>query len=102
MISNSGGWSEDVDDVEIVQAIQLLAETEGIFAETAGGVTVATTQKLIAQGRLTAKDTIVIAITGNGLKTTEALTLDEIEAIEPKLAAFEAKAFGQTAGAAAS
>ena len=102
VISNSGGWSEDVDDVEIVQAIQLLAETEGIFAETAGGVTVATTQKLIAQGRLTANDTIVIAITGNGLKTTEALTLDEIEAIEPKLAAFEAKAFGQTAGAAAS
>ncbi len=103
VITNSGGWSEDVNDVEIVKAIQLLAETEGIFAETAGGVTVATTQKLIAQGRLTANDIIVIAITGNGLKTTEALTLDEIEAIEPKLADFEARAFGaQTAGAAAS
>ncbi len=100
VISNSGGWSEDVSDAEIVKAIQLLAETEGIFAETAGGVTVATTQKLIAQGRLTANDTIVIAITGNGLKTTEALTLEEIEAIEPKLAAFEAKAFGHAAGAA--
>ena len=102
VISNSGGWSEDVSDAEIVQAIQLLAETEGIFAETAGGVTVATTQKLIAQGRLTANDTIVIAITGNGLKTTEALTLDEIEAIEPKLAAFEAKAFGDRSAATAS
>jgi threonine synthase len=102
VISGSGGWSEDVSDAEIVKAIQLLAETEGIFAETAGGVTVATTQKLIAQGRLTANDTIVIAITGNGLKTTEALTLDELEAIEPKLAAFEAKAFGNLAGAAAS
>jgi threonine synthase len=102
VISGSGGWSEDVSDTEIVKAIQLLAETEGLFAETAGGVTVATTQKLIAQGRLTANDTIVIAITGNGLKTTEALTLDELEAIEPKLAAFEAKAFGNVAGAAAS
>lgn len=102
VITNSGGWSEDVNDVEIVKAIQLLAETEGIFAETAGGVTVATTQKLIAQGRLTANDTIVIAITGNGLKTTEALTLDEIEAIEPKLAAFEAKAFGHLSAATAS
>ena len=102
VISGSGGWSEDVSDAEIVKAIQLLAETEGIFAETAGGVTVATTQKLIAQGRLTANDTIVIAITGNGLKTTEALTLDELDAIEPKLSAFEAKAFGTVAGAAAS
>jgi threonine synthase len=102
VISTSGGWSEDVSDAEIVRAIQLLAETEGIFAETAGGVTVATTQKLIAQGRLMANDTIVIAITGNGLKTTEALTLDEIEAIEPKLAAFEAKAFGNKSAATAS
>ncbi|MBS1806777.1 MAG: threonine synthase [Acidobacteria bacterium] len=102
VISGSGGWSEDVSDPEIVKAIQLLAETEGIFAETAGGVTVATTKKLIEQGRLTADDTIVIAITGNGLKTTEALTLEEIESIEPKLAAFEAKAFGNIAGAAAS
>lgn len=102
VISGSGGWSEDVSDAEILKAIQLLAETEGIFAETAGGVTVATTKKLIEQGRLTANDTIVIAITGNGLKTTEALTLDELDAIEPKLAAFESKAFGNIAGAAAS
>ncbi len=102
VITNSGGWSEDVNDVEIVKAIQLLAETEGIFAETAGGVTIATTQKLIAQGRLTAKDTIVIAITGNGLKTTEALTLEELEAIEPKLAAFEAKAFKNKSAATGS
>ncbi|HEX4948843.1 MAG TPA: threonine synthase [Blastocatellia bacterium] len=102
VISSTGGWSEDVSDAEIVKAIQLLAETEGIFAETAGGVTVATTQKLIAQGRLTANDTIVIAVTGNGLKTTEALALDELDAIEPKLAAFEAKAFGNAAGATAS
>ena len=56
-------------DAEIIDAIGLLAETEGIFTETAGGTTLAVTKKLIAQGRLTAKDRIVIAITGNGLKT---------------------------------
>ena len=92
VITNSGGWSEDVSDEEIVTAMKLLAETEGIFTETAGGTTLAVTQKLIEQGRLTAKDRIVIAITGNGLKTQEALMLDELTAIEPKLSAFEAVA----------
>ncbi|MEO6724842.1 MAG: threonine synthase [Blastocatellia bacterium] len=92
VITNSGGWSEDVSDEEIVTAMKLLAETEGIFTETAGGTTLAVTQKLIAQGRLTAKDRIVIAITGNGLKTQEALTLDELTAVEPNVSAFEAAA----------
>ncbi len=89
VITNTGGWSEDVSDAEIIGAMKLLAETEGIFTETAGGTTLAVTQKLIAQGRLTAKDRIVIAITGNGLKTQEALTLEDLKPIEPKLAAFE-------------
>jgi threonine synthase len=89
VIADTGGWSEDVNDEEIVEAIQLLAETEGIFTETAGGTTVAVTKKLIAQGQLTANDRIVIAITGNGLKTLEALSLPELHSIEPKLAAFE-------------
>ena len=89
VISNTGGWSEDVSDEEIIAAIQLLAETEGIFTETAGGTTLAVTQKLIEQGRLTAKDRIVVAITGNGLKTQEALTLADLSSIEPKLTAFE-------------
>lgn len=89
VISETGGWSEDVSDPEIIEAIQLLAETEGIFAETAGGTTLAVTKKLIAQGRLTAKDRIVIAITGNGLKTQEALSLPALSSIEPKLSAFE-------------
>lgn len=89
VITNTGGWSEDVSDAEIIDAIKLLAETEGIFTETAGGTTLAVTKKLIAQGRLTAKDRIVIAITGNGLKTQEALTLEELQSIEPKLSAFE-------------
>lgn len=89
VITGSGGWSEDVSDPEIIEAIQLLAETEGIFTETAGGTTVAVTKRLIAQGRLTAQDRIVIAITGNGLKTQEALSLENLSSIEPKLSAFE-------------
>jgi threonine synthase len=89
VIAQTGGWAEDVSDEEIVSAIELLAATEGIFAETAGGTTLAVTQKLIAQGRLTARDRIVIAITGNGLKTQEALTLAGLKAIEPRLSAFE-------------
>ena len=90
VISSSNGWSEDVNDVEIVEAIKLLAETEGIFTETAGGTTLAVTRKLIGQGRLTSKDRVVIAITGNGLKTQEALALEDLDSIEPRLSAFEA------------
>ena len=51
-ISESGGWAEDVSDVEIVSAIQELAETEGVFTETAGGVTTAVTARLYPQGRI--------------------------------------------------
>ncbi|HKX30363.1 MAG TPA: threonine synthase [Blastocatellia bacterium] len=89
VITETGGWSEDVNDAEILEAIKLLAETEGIFTETAGGVTVAVTRKLIAQGRLTANDRLVLAITGNGLKTQESLTLADLNSIEPRLSAFE-------------
>ncbi len=89
VIDDTGGWAEDVSDDEITDAIQLLAETEGIFTETAGGVTLAVTKKLIAQGKLKVDDRIVVAITGNGLKTLEALSLDALNSIEPKLSAFE-------------
>lgn len=89
IITKTGGWAEDASDPEILDAIELLAKTEGIFAETAGGTTVAVTQRLIAQGRITPKDRLVIAITGNGLKTQEALRLEELRSIEPKIAAFE-------------
>lgn len=75
IIAASGGWADDATDPEIVEAIRLLAETEGIFAETAGGVTVAVTQKLAAQGRLRREETVVITITGNGLKTQDAVEL---------------------------
>jgi threonine synthase len=73
LIRNTGGWSEDVNDDEIVEGMRILAETEGIWAETAGGVTVAVTRKMIEQGQLKPDDRVVLAITGNGLKTQEAL-----------------------------
>ncbi len=87
----SGGWAEDVSDPEIVAGIELLAETEGIFAETAGGVTLGVTQKLIAQGRIRAGETTVLCNTGNGLKTTDALAgrFEMAEPIPPRLADFE-------------
>jgi len=90
LIPQSGGWAEDCTDTEIVAGIQLLAETEGIFTETAGGVTVAVAKKLVQQGRIQKTDLTVLAITGNGLKTLEAVDLAPPQVIEPKLAAFEA------------
>jgi threonine synthase len=107
-ISKSGGWAEDVTDAEVVESIQVLAESEGIFAETAGGVTVGTARKLIHQDRILPDETTVICVTGNGLKTTDVLA-DQYEsegAIAPKLAEFEAylatklpRAFEETAAA---
>ncbi len=90
-IQQSGGWAEDVSDVEIVSAIQELAETEGIFTETAGGVTTAVTARLYAHGRISPSDVTVACITGNGLKTTDALAGKyEVErAIRPRMADFE-------------
>lgn len=72
-IRRSGGWAEDATDDEIVEGIRLLAETEGIFTETAGGVTVAVARKLIEQGHISRDESVVISITGNGLKTQEAV-----------------------------
>ncbi len=89
IIPESGGWADDCTDQEIVAGIQLLAETEGVFTETAGGVTVAVAQKLVQQGRIKESDLTVLAITGNGLKTLDALNLAPPQVIEPKLAAFE-------------
>jgi threonine synthase len=91
-ITGSGGWAEDVSDVEVVESMQRLAEAEGVFTETAGGVTVGCARKLYRQGRIKPEQTTVLCITGNGLKTTDALTGQyEAEApIAPKLAEFEA------------
>ncbi len=90
MIAGTNGWAEDVSDVEIVSGIQELAETEGIFTETAGGVTTAVTARLYADGRIAHDHTTVVCITGNGLKTTDAVAnryqLDR--AIRPRLSDF--------------
>jgi threonine synthase len=90
-ITRSGGWSEDVSDAELVECIQLLAETEGVFTETAGGVTVGSARKLYRQGRISPAETTVLCITGNGLKTTDALAgkYETEEPIAPRMVEFE-------------
>jgi threonine synthase len=90
-IRASGGWAEDVSDVEIVSAIQELAETEGVFTETAGGVTTAVTARLYAHGRIQPNELTVACITGNGLKTTDCLqdSYEQNKAIRPRLTDFE-------------
>ncbi len=90
-IRSSGGYAEDISDPEIVAAIRDLAETEGIFTETAGGVTYGVTRKLIEQGRIHPDELTVTCITGNGLKTTDVLAdqFEYEEAISPRYAEFE-------------
>jgi len=91
-IRESGGWAEDVADPVIIESIQLLAETEGVFTETAGGVTVGCARKLYQQDRILPEETTVLCITGNGLKTTDVFAgrYAAEEPIRPKLAGFEA------------
>lgn len=92
-VRESGGWAEDVSDEEIVEAIKLLARTEGIFTETAGGVTLGVAKKLIEQGRIPKDESIVVSITGNGLKTQEAIMerIGKPVRIKANLASFEEK-----------
>ena len=91
-IRGSGGWVAGVSDEALVSGIRLLAETTGIFTETAGGATVAGALALAEQGRLGPEDEVVLCITGNGLKTVEALrdTLPEAPVIAPKIRDLEA------------
>lgn len=90
-VRKSGGWAEDVTDEEVIDGIRLLGRTEGIFAETAGGVTISVAKKLAEQGRFGRNDVVVIAITGNGLKTQEAVVgqLGQTIGIQPSLASLE-------------
>lgn len=92
LIRETGGWSEDVDDEAIADAMSLLAETEGIWAETAGGVTLAVARKLIEQGRIDRDGSTVLCITGNGLKTQEVMLerLARPVVIKPTMEEFEA------------
>ncbi len=73
VVNETGGAMAAVSDAEIIDAIRLLARTEGIFAETAGGVTVATLSKLAAQGVVRPDETVVAYVTGHGLKTLDSL-----------------------------
>lgn len=83
----SGGWGAKVTDEELIAGIRLLAETAGIFTETAGGATVAGAVQLAREGKLTADDELVICITGNGLKTPDAVagSLPESPVVEAKV-----------------
>lgn len=88
-IRASGGHAAAVSDEEIVAAMRLLAETEGIFTETAGGVTLASCKRLIEEGRIARGEPTVVCITGNGLKTQEAVPYELPPGIAPTLSAFE-------------
>ncbi len=90
-VKESNGWAESVTDDEIVEGIKTLAETEGVWTEPAGGTTMAVTKKLLDQGRIPRDESIVIAITGNGLKTQEAVLdrLEEPALINAKLSEFD-------------
>jgi threonine synthase len=91
-VRDSGGWGESATDPEIIDAIKLLARTEGIFAEPAGGTTLAVTMKLIAQKRIQPDESVVVSITGNGYKTIEAVAsaIAQPFIIEARLKEFDA------------
>lgn len=90
-MKETGGSCEDATNEEIIEGIKLLAETEGIFAETAGGVTVACAKKLIDTGKIPTDERVVLCITGHGLKTAEAVVekLDSPRCINPSLREFD-------------
>ena len=90
VVRSTGGGMAAVTDDEIVEGMRLLARTEGIFAETAGGVTIATLKKLAADGVIRADERVVVYVTGHGLKTLEAVspTCGPSATIAPTLDAF--------------
>jgi threonine synthase len=90
-MKRSGGTGEAPNDDEVVEAIKLLAETEGIFAETAGGCTVGAAKKLVERGLIKPTESVVLCITGHGLKTQEAVNgkLAKARTIKPSLREFD-------------
>jgi threonine synthase len=90
VVRRTGGSVDDVDDDDLVAAIKLLASTEGVFAETAGGVTLAVLHKLLKEGQIDPDARTVIINSGDGLKTPDAVaaTIDAMSAIPPTLEAF--------------
>ena len=96
----SSGSIDSVTDAEIRDGIRLLAQTTGIFTETAGGVTTAVLRKLAERGDIGADERVVAVITGDGLKTLDAVRgTFESHQIEPSLAAFEEALAGAAVGA---
>lgn len=93
LLNSIDSYAEDATDEEIVEAMILLAKTEGFFTETAGGVTLACAKKLIESGKIPTDESIVLVITGNGLKTQDPLVnkISKPIIIEPKLESFEEK-----------
>ncbi|PTY04519.1 threonine synthase [Verrucomicrobia bacterium LW23] len=91
VMRDTNGSAEDVSDAEIIEGIKLLAQCEGIFAETAGGVTVACAKKLIDTGKIPRDESIVLCITGHGLKTAEAVAehIGAPRLINPSLREFD-------------
>ncbi len=91
VMKETGGASDDVSDDEIREAMSALAECEGIFTETAGGVTVGTAKKRVASGKIPAEDSVVLCVTGNGLKTLDAVQghVGKPAGIKPSLREFE-------------
>ena len=90
-MQESGGAGADVSDEEVVSGIRLLAESEGIFAETAGGVTISGLKQLVALGKVSEDEVVVAFVTGGGLKTQEAVegVLPPALAVKPTVASFE-------------
>jgi threonine synthase len=99
---DTGGFAEDVTDEEIVEGIRLLAECEGIFAETAGGVTTACAKRLIDTGKIPRDESIVICVTGHGLKTQEAIAgkCGTPRVIKPSLREFDEQIYAPDNAAA--
>jgi len=92
-VKQTGGFIETVTDAEIIAAIKLTAETEGIFTETAGGVTIGVLKKLVEQGKINSNELVVAYLTGIGLKTIDAVagSLNKVTVIEPMLSDFQNK-----------
>ena len=72
-LAQYNGFAEECNNQEILDAIILLAKTEGIFTEPAGGVSLAVLQKMVEQGKIDKNDKVVCYVTGNGLKATESI-----------------------------
>jgi threonine synthase len=91
VIEASGGSAVVAEEDEIADGVKLLAETEGIFTEGAGGVAITGLKHLVETGKIKRDESVVVYITGNGLKTTE-LVADVVNPlhIEPNVEAFEA------------